>query len=53
LALRGMLFSLSVDNLLNNRPTMRDGTGATPIALQPDYLDPLGRTIRVSIRKVF
>jgi hypothetical protein len=53
LALRGALFSLAVDNLLNSRPTVRDGAGATPVALQPDYLDPLGRTVRVSIRKVF
>ena len=30
-----------------------DATGATPITYQPDYLDPLGRSVRVSIRKLF
>jgi hypothetical protein len=32
---------------------VRDATGATPISYQPDYLDPIGRTIRIGIRKLF
>jgi hypothetical protein len=51
--LRGALFTLAVDNVLNSRPRVRDGAGATPIAYQPDYLDPLGRVVRISLRKLF
>jgi hypothetical protein len=50
---RGLRVTLSADNLLGSRQRVRDATGATPISYQPDYLDPLGRTIRVSIRKLF
>jgi hypothetical protein len=50
---RGMRLTLAVNNLLDTRQRVRDGTGATPLAYQPDYLDPLGRTIRVSLRKLF
>lgn len=45
--------TLSIDNLFNARPLVRDGSGQTPIAFQPDYLDPLGRTISFSMRKRF
>ncbi|RXD02393.1 TonB-dependent receptor [Sphingomonas sp. UV9] len=51
--LRGMRVSLSVDNVLNTRQRVTDATGATPNNYQPDYLDPLGRTVRLSIRKLF
>lgn len=51
--LRGMRVTLSVDNVFNTRQRVRDATGATPNTYQPDYLDPLGRTIRVSVRKLF
>ncbi|MES3153716.1 TonB-dependent receptor [Sphingomonas faeni] len=51
--LRGMRVSLSVDNVLNTRQRVTDATGATPNNYQPNYLDPLGRTVRLSIRKLF
>ncbi|WP_380783070.1 TonB-dependent receptor [Sphingomonas sp. R86520] len=51
--LRGMRVSLSVDNVLNTRQRVTDATGATPNTYQPDYLNPLGRTVRLSIRKLF
>ncbi|MBC3943514.1 TonB-dependent receptor [Sphingomonas albertensis] len=51
--LRGMRISLSVENVLNTRQRVTDATGATPNNYQPDYLDPLGRTVRLSIRKLF
>ncbi|KQN35403.1 TonB-dependent receptor plug domain-containing protein [Sphingomonas sp. Leaf38] len=51
--LRGMRVSLSVDNVFNTRQRVTDATGATPNTYQPDYLDPLGRTVRLSIRKLF
>ncbi|MGC5795965.1 TonB-dependent receptor [Sphingomonas sp. NFX23] len=51
--LRGMRVSLSVDNVFNTRQRVTDATGAVPNTYQPDYLDPLGRTVRLSIRKLF
>ena len=51
--LRGSRVSLSVDNLLDSRPNVRDATGATPLSYQPFYLDPLGRSVRISFRKLF
>jgi iron complex outermembrane recepter protein len=50
---RGLRISIAVDNLFNSRPTVRDTNGITPITYQPDYLDPLGRTVRITLRKVF
>lgn len=51
--LRGTRITFAVTNLLNTRQRVTDATGATPIGYQPGYLDPLGRTVRVSIRKLF
>ena len=50
---RGMRVTLAVNNILDTRQRVRDGTGATPLAYQPDYLDPLGRTVKISLRKLF
>ena len=35
------------------RIDVRDATGAVPNRFQPAYLDPLGRSIRLGIRKLF
>ncbi len=51
--LRGSRLSLSIDNVLNSRPDVRDAFGLTPDAYRPARLDPLGRTIRISFRKQF
>lgn len=51
--LRGTRVTLSVDNLFNQRQRVRDATGITPVNYQPDLLDPLGRTVRVTFRKLF
>ena len=51
--LRGSQVRLSVDNLFNARPRVRDAAGATPLNYQGDLLDPLGRTLSISIRKLF
>ena len=48
----GMRFVVSVDNLFDSRQRVRDAAGNTPVSYQPDYLDPLGRTIRIGIRKL-
>ncbi len=50
---RGARVTLSVDNIFNSRQQVRDAAGLTPITYQPDYRDPLGRTIRLSLRKLF
>lgn len=51
--LRGTRVSLNVTNLLNDRVEVRDGAGVTPLAFQPAYLNPLGRTVALSLRKTF
>ncbi|OYX96035.1 MAG: hypothetical protein B7Y78_04180, partial [Caulobacter sp. 35-67-4] len=50
---RGARISASVDNLFDARQTVRSPDGATPITYQEDYLDPRGRVMRVSFRKLF
>lgn len=51
--LRGTRVSLSIDNLFDSRQDVRTADGGTPVNFQPDYLDPLGRQVRVSVRKLF
>lgn len=51
--LRGMRVTLSVDNLFDTQPRVTDQAGAVPLSYQPDLLDPQGRMIRLSIRKLF
>jgi hypothetical protein len=51
--LRGTRVSLGVTNILNTRQRVTDQTGAVPLNYQPDLLDPTGRAVRLSIRKLF
>ena len=51
--LRGTRVTFSVSNLFNSRQRVTDATGVTPISYQPDYQDPIGRTVRLSLRKLF
>ena len=50
---KGARLSLGIVNLFDTRQAVRDATGATPIAFQQAYLNPLGRTIALSLRKLF
>jgi hypothetical protein len=50
---KGVRVSLDVVNLLNDRQSVHDFQGNTPLQYQPAYRDPLGRTIEFEIRKVF
>jgi len=50
--LRGVRLTLAANNLFDQRQTVRDATGATPITYQPDYLDPRGRVLQFSVRKL-
>jgi hypothetical protein len=51
--LRGSSVRFEVTNILNERPRVRDEAGNVPSNYQPDLLAPLGRTISISIRKLF
>jgi len=50
---RGARVSASIDNLFDAKQKVRAADGSTPITYQEDYLDPRGRTVRLSFRKVF
>jgi outer membrane receptor protein involved in Fe transport len=49
----GLRLSLAVDNLFNRRMRVTDAAGATPLAYQAAYLDPVGRTVQLALRKQF
>jgi hypothetical protein len=51
--LRGTQVRLELTNVFNTRPNVRDANGTVPLNFQPDLLDPLGRTIMISFRKLF
>ncbi|HZB68783.1 MAG TPA: TonB-dependent receptor [Sphingomicrobium sp.] len=51
--LRGTQVRLEVRNLFDAKPKVRDAAGELPFSYQPDLLDPLGRTVGISIRKLF
>lgn len=50
---KGARITFGITNLFNSRPRVRDNAGATPLAYQPAYLDPLGRSVNISLRKLF
>lgn len=50
---RGSSVRLEVNNIFNSRPKVRDAAGITPFAYQADRLEPIGRTIGISFRKLF
>jgi hypothetical protein len=50
---RGTSLRFDVNNILNNRPKVRDEAGLTPLSYQPDLLEPIGRTVGITFRKLF
>jgi len=44
---------LAVSNVLNAHVSVRDGTGGTPQVYQPAFLDPYGRSVSLSFRRLF
>ena len=50
---RGSSVRLDIENIFNNRPKVRDANGQTPLSYQPDLLEPVGRTIGITFRKLF
>ena len=51
--LRGTQIRLEVNDVFNSRPHVHDAAGNVPPSYQPDLLNPLGRTIMISFRKLF
>jgi hypothetical protein len=49
----GSSVRLEVDNLLDSKPKVRDAFGDVPFSYQQDLLDPIGRTVTISFRKLF
>jgi hypothetical protein len=50
---KGLNVDFAVENLLNDRINVTDRNGQTPNRFQPAYIDPLGRSVRVGVRKLF
>lgn len=50
---RGTRLSLALNNVANAREQVRDDNGNTPLAFQPAFRDPLGRTIELEVRRRF
>jgi len=50
---QGARVALQVQNLFDRRQSVQDSTGITPIAFAPGYLDPVGRTVWLTLRKAF
>lgn len=50
---RGSHLTLAVSNLFNARQNVHDASGATPQIYQPAFLDPYGRTVSISLRRLF
>ncbi|MEI9890429.1 MAG: hypothetical protein WDN45_07315 [Caulobacteraceae bacterium] len=51
--LRGARITLSFNNLFDQRIKVTDAAGRTPLSYQGAYLDANGRTVSLSIRKLF
>ena len=51
--LKGSRLTLGVSNLFDGQQKVTDSTGATPLRYQSGYLDPVGRLIKLELRKQF
>jgi len=51
--LKGTRLAIRIDNLLNDIQNVRDANGLVPVRYQRGYLDPVGRRVEVSLRKIF
>ncbi|MES2860295.1 MAG: TonB-dependent receptor [Pseudomonadota bacterium] len=50
--LRGARINFGVENLFDTRTEVTSSTGTVPLNYQPDFLDPQGRVLRISLRKI-
>jgi hypothetical protein len=51
--LRGSRLTINITDLTDARLHVRDSAGLTPISYAPAYLSPAGRTVSLSLRKLF
>jgi hypothetical protein len=50
--LKGSRVNLGVQNLFDSRTEVTSGSGDLPLNYQPDYLDPQGRVVSLTFRKI-
>jgi hypothetical protein len=50
---KGTRLTLALTNLTGAREEVRDLAGSTPLAYQPDFRDPLGRSVEFEVRRRF
>jgi hypothetical protein len=50
--LKGSRLNLGVQNIFDSRLEVTSSAGDAPLNYQPDYLDPMGRTISLTFRKI-
>ena len=50
--LKGSRLQLGINNLFDSRTEVTSSAGDTPLNYQPDYLDPEGRSVSLSLRKI-
>ena len=50
---RNARVTLALSNIFNRRQDIHNGAGAIPEIYQPAFLDPYGRTVGISLRKLF
>jgi iron complex outermembrane recepter protein len=51
--LKNTRVTLAVNNLFDSHQRVTGADGTVPISYQPDYLDPLGRSVMLTLRKQF
>ncbi len=51
--LKGSRLAIEVENLFESRQRVTDASGLVPLSYQPDLIDPRGRIIQISFRKMF
>ena len=49
---RGLRVTFAMQNLFDNRQKVTNELGVVPQAYQPGYVDPMGRTILLTVRKI-
>jgi iron complex outermembrane receptor protein len=50
---RKLQLKVEVSNITDAHPRVQDRAGHVPNRFQPDYLDPVGRTVKLTLRKLF
>jgi hypothetical protein len=50
---RGASVRFEINNIFNSRPEVRNSAGDAPINYQPGLIEPIGRTVGISFRKLF